>query len=529
MAQDNQIDLSFRQNKKGTISSMFMAEEFNNCLTGVKNMINNDGPIYHTWISFQFGTKTDTVVFNTDTQNPNQNVIASLDMKKSGAGTCNEFTLKVVIDPFNFGQETQNQIEKLDDMLAQAMSKQIDTDDALMGYIQYGYITTSDANLVSPLYKFILTDADSNVDVSSGISNYVFKGTSYIAADCNFKTNMDKVDSSEKILTTVIRTLYKYYGDPENKPTGVDVDDIEFEPKFKYRIECEQYLIDDSATFADYDLDEYPAQSDTNPIQYCQKILEGFPLTQSDIDSGEWKDWQTIDYNARPRYDWWVTDNDGATTIHISHYNPKIDKNSSQRIIYLGGTEGITWGLHQKNIVVNWAPSVDLKQYLIRKASFERTLERLEKGDITTLDDIQDSDYKKYIKQAFEDGTLREETAIVQEFYDAKLTLVGIPADVPIGSRIIVIPRILESISRTKGTYFVKGATDNITNQGVYTTELELFRVDDDKGSIAALQDRVKAEKEAKEAEEKRKTDGTALDDFQRRDQMLADNGIVVS
>lgn len=524
MAQIKIIDSSFRQNKKGTLSSEKMADNFNNCFNSVKNMIVNDGPIYHTWISFQLGRDTDAVIFNTDTQNPRQNVISSLTVKKSGAGSCNEFTLNVVIDPFNFGQETQNQIERLDELLAVAISKSSGTEEFLTGYIQYGYISTSDdGNLISPLYEFILTDANSTVNTSSGISNYTFKGTSYIAMDCNFKTSVDSVEGSQKVLDTVVRTLYKYYGDPSNKPEGIDLPNDPISTDFKYRIDCAQELLDDSATFEDYGLEQLDAQSDVNPIQYCQSILEKHPLTKSDLDSGEWDNWESMNYNSRPRYDWWITDENEVTTIHITHYNPNKNKASEQKVYYLCGTEGVTWGLHQKNVVVQWEPKVDLKTYLLQKSSFLRLKSRIEAEDfdITKIIDEtgMDKDWAKYVKQAIEDGTYKEESAIVQEHYDAVLTLVGIPSDVPIGGRIIVIPRILESVSRTKGTYFVKGATDTITNQGVFTTALELFRVDDDKGTITKLQEEIKARKE-------RETDGTAIDDFQRRDEMLHDNGV---
>lgn len=84
----------------------------------------------------------------------------------------------------------------------------------------------------------------------------------------------------------------------------------------------------------------------------------------------------------------------------------------------------------------------------------------------------------------------------MNELYDAEITLVGIPADAPIEAHIKIIPRILESVSRTAGVYIVKGSEDHITNGGVYTTKLKLFRKDDVDENWASLQQLITEQKE---------------------------------
>ena len=79
---------------------------------------------------------------------------------------------------------------------------------------------------------------------------------------------------------------------------------------------------------------------------------------------------------------------------------------------------------------------------------------------------------------------MNEQASDAYEYYDAKLTLVGIPADAPLSCEIKVIPRVLESVSRTQGIYMITGSSDQISTKGVYTTTLELFRIKNIDGTV---------------------------------------------
>ena len=120
-----------------------LSSVYNNTLRKVCNMIEKQGPIYSTWIRFQIGHNK-PIIFDTSSTNNKENLIADLRMEKSGNGIANTFTLTVRYDPFNFGQNTQDKIEALDDLLARAMIYDLgDTDNVdnledLHGYIQYG-------------------------------------------------------------------------------------------------------------------------------------------------------------------------------------------------------------------------------------------------------------------------------------------------------------------------------------------------------------------------------------------------------
>lgn len=497
------ITKSFNKNSFSTANSGKLAQRFETMMDNVMQMIEKEGPIYHTWIAFQVGGFDNPVVFNTDTTNPNQNCIASLSLTKSGAGTANQFTLKIVFDLFNYGQQSNHsELEKLDQFLADAMANNIEnTETGLLGYLQYGYVSTStDLDLSSPFYSYYLTDATSDIDTSSGIAQYTFEGVTTLSSDCDFSANIGSYPTNWKLLDVVEWTIFYYYGDNENKPAHTTGDCLDNEYKYRIDIPEDLYSANTELTVG-YVNEDKPLEATTaNPIQYVQELLAKFPLTKSEIDSGIWNNLEELNYNQRPRYDWYITDHDGVKTWHLTHYCPGVSNSSNNTITEETDVNNdtnyelsnvITWGLQQKNIVLDWKPQVDLKSYLIRKASLKRVRDAMDKTGAIDLDSFKNNTYYKDIKNAVDNNVYRQEESIVQEYYNAEITFVGIPAEPPVNLRMKIIPRILETVSRTQGTYLVKKSTDNITNTGVYSTTCELCRIDNIDSSYASLKQQI--------------------------------------
>ena len=207
------------QNVAATINPEVMASSYNSMLKKVVNMIQKEGPIYSTWIRFQIGKGSDNIIiFDSTSNNSLQNLISELSFDKKGAGVVNSFELNVKYDPFNYGQNAGDQIEKLDELVAYAMSYNMTNDlDRLRGYIQYGYNNPNDATMVSPKYEFLLTNASSSIDWASGIASYTFEGTTDLAADSNYKVAVPEF-KNVNILEAVYTVLYCSYGDPNDDP-----------------------------------------------------------------------------------------------------------------------------------------------------------------------------------------------------------------------------------------------------------------------------------------------------------------------
>ena len=99
-----------------------LADKFENMLNRVDRMIKSDSA-YSVWIRLTIGKNKDTqLVFDTSSQAKDENLVMSLDYKKSGAGTANEFTFKVAVDLFDYGQTTKKRVEQLDELLFNAMN-----------------------------------------------------------------------------------------------------------------------------------------------------------------------------------------------------------------------------------------------------------------------------------------------------------------------------------------------------------------------------------------------------------------------
>lgn len=455
-----------------------MIRRFYSLCDKVPKIFDKDGPIYHTWIRFQVGSQNNSksVVFNTDSTNPYENLITNLSVTKSGSNTANTFTLNIYYDPFNHGQETQNQIEKLDEILADALSLDIqdNTDNLLKGFLQYGYVTDSDTDLVSPKYQFILTDAKSNVDCATGITNYTFMGTTALAVDCEFKTHFDKIEKGTwKFMDVILWTLYYHYGDINNPPDHITGTPSESANNFKYRIDCPSALYDD--TLQNEDWEGTDAVDNMSPWQYCIKLLNENPLTKSEKSSGKFDDWNNLDTSKKPYYTMYFTETNKVKTIHIVHISPGSDSDIYKTTDLQKLVPTITWGMQKSNIAIKWNPSVDTKTYLIRQALVKRTMQKFKDAELT-FDKLKEKDnITSDVVKIFSRDNIDLQPSLIENF-NAELTLVGLPCDIPISAKLRIVPRILESVSRTAGTYIVKGATDTIDINGTYTTTLQLFR-----------------------------------------------------
>lgn len=439
------------KNISATTTPSKMAAKYTTMLNAISNMITKEGPVYSTWIRFQIG-KTNPIQFDSTSNNKKENMIAGLTFNKKGAGVVNDFELVIRYDPFDYGQNTKDKIELLDELIAEAMSYDMHKDlDRMRGFIQYGYNCPTDSTLISPKYQFILTNASSSVDWSTGIAEYTFEGTTDLAADANFTTSLPKFEN-EYLIDIVTTVLWAFYGkkseEPVHKAKGVDF----HENEWGYKIE-----VDDELRLQSPQID-VAAVSKQSPWLYVKNLLDSNMSAEDQTLEVYQSD--KITQDQKPRYTMFITDEAGAQTIHIGYVSPK-EQGKNVKINY-----DFTWGMKsQRNLVVKWNPETDLRLYLLQQAVKKRN-DVLLKEDIAKSDSFMDLMNKSYL-----------ENADVYEMYDATLTLVGIPADIPLCAEVTVMPRILESVSRTAGIYMVQGGTDRITTNGAFTSDLKLLRI----------------------------------------------------
>lgn len=488
------------KNIDSTTNQTILQTRFENSLNAVNNLFQNQPPVYATWIRFQIG-KSNPLIFDSSSTSTQENVIASLSVNQNGSGTANNFILTVQYDPFKYGQTPSDKLEQLDYIVSEALQLDWNSDlNKLRGTVQYGYSgLDNDTNMISPSYEFFLVKAESNTNFSTGIITYTFEGVSMLGMYCDVTANTGECNGWG-LMDLVCWHLYYYFGDYNNRPRnyGSDTYPVSYSPG--YVIDIPDELFEDQIT-----LSEVPAQNDVSIYNYCLNYLQQNPLTQSEIDSGNYDNMDQLSYRERPRNIMYITDEEGVKTIHIRHIVPKEQKDTDMLNFVF------TWGDQKSNLIKEWNPDVDLYVYLTQRcavkaqqAVFEQSLsdalQELEqrKGSFETVITYSnpvptpgkttsivkkiitpESQYN-YEKQQIIDEYQKKVLDIPkepQEFYTAEIVLQGIPADPPIGSAITIKPKVLESTSRTAGIYYITGCTSEINNDGKFSTTLQLMRM----------------------------------------------------
>lgn len=500
-------------NDKSAIDRNKRRDDYRNMLFNVSTMLKNEGPVISTWIKFQIG-KSEPIIFDSSSTNPKKNLIANLSFNKCGAGVTNDFKITIQYDPFNMGQQQADIIEQLDEYVAKAMSYDMNTKDSqLRGKLMYGYNAVSDASLVSPEYEFYITNASQEVKFDSGLSSYIFEGCSVLGVDCDNVTTFP-ARKGWKLMSIIEWTLFYWYGTKEHIPAHTRETDEPTDNIYKYKIEIDDEVFNNAPQSVDV-----PEMTAMTPLLYCQHLLEEYPLTIAEEESGKYNNLAALSYAQRPRY--MISVDDASKSIVVTHVAPAVttDENGNptdyaeKQLIELEDFP-FYWGRQSTNLVIGWKPEINTQLYLIRRALALRRqayitdsftvleagvnllknnpissaiLDFLNRGTNAAVNTVvsevtqQESniDVGKGL-QSFYEGVKQQLIDIsddVTEMYNAQLQLVGIPADPPISMAIKVIPTVLETVSRTAGVYIITGAKDEINSNGTYISTLNLLRI----------------------------------------------------
>lgn len=495
-----------RKNIKNVLSTTdaeIIKQRFQNSLNAVNNLFQNKPSVYATWIRFQIGV-SDPIIFDSTSTSMSENLISTLTYKQNGTGTANTFSIIIQYDPFKTGQDPTGTLEQLDYLVAQALEVDYDSDlDRFRGYFQFGYSgTDSDTNLISPLMEFYLTSANSSTSFSTGITTYTFEGTSYAGIYCDVTANIGQMNNW-RLVDIITWHLYLYFGNIEYQPHGYDGQTPPKSYAAGYAIDIPDEYYEDGNTVV---IPEVGAKSNVSVWQFCMDLLQQYPLTQSEIDSGNYDNFESMDTRKRPRNVMYITDEGNKKTIHVRHIVP-METEESDMINYT-----FTWGDQKTNIIKEWTPQVDLTTYLIRKCELEakkKTIEESMSEELQQLDQDRGSfkdkvifgvgvsdptgsnSSQRLIYQSAEDQYNKKREEIInkwydemldltqepQELYNASITLQGIPVDAPLAVGIKVVPKVLESTSRTAGYYYITTCETKISSKGLFTTTLGLFRM----------------------------------------------------
>lgn len=510
---------------QATTSTDTMKFRFENMLSKVSNMINKNN-IYSVWIKLVIGKSSKyQIVFDTSSKDKDENLVLGLEYEKSGAGTANEFAFKVAFDLFNYGQETKKNVEQLDELLYKSMNitEYDEIIDRLYCKFQYGYNVTGDTQIVSPLYEGMITEIVPNVSYSNGKTSYTLKGNSFISSvggssDYTY-SQIGSEDSDEgrwNGMDLVLWILWYYHGNPatisqlpQDYSGNVNNQHIDVQNGVNTRLNIDipkELMTTASNVYM-------PTLSKMTPIDYCKEVLNKIVNTSDPRYNGDKvnPDYDIKEGDFRPYYTLYITDSggDGVPTVHITYISSKdIEDNTKDSINF-----NFDWFNRTNSIVVGWQPNVDVLSYLVVRAQREHDRLLLEKekeeklqetngrideaikgleqskkeqsglplidwqsGAIAALSGLKKTN-ETIITNSYDEKIKQLSNTANMEYYKSVLTLVGIPADIPIGAVLSIKPRIFESVSRTQGKYYITSSKDTVNSNGIFLTTIELMRL----------------------------------------------------
>lgn len=521
---------NFKTGTSAVMSLDVMTSRFENMLSRVNNMIKGDNT-YSVWIRLVIGkSEKYQIVFDTSSTNKDENLMLSLDYEKCGAGQGNKFTFKVAFDLFNYGQETKKNVEKLDELLYKAMNitEYTEAIDRLYCKFQYGYNVVGNTQIVSPLYEGLITEIVPTINYSNGKTYYTISGNSIITSmgiDYTFNQIGNQTDKtgSWNGLDLVLWILWYYHGNEATRnelPRDYSGNKDNQHPDVlkginaKLNIDIPKELMDGASNVY------MPTMSKMSPIDYCKEVLS---KTVNMNDSRFNGDKDNPDYDLedendfRPYYTLYITDSGGSgvSTVHVTFISSKDEENNMNQTHPINFN--FEWFNRTNGIVLGWQPNVNVMTYLVARAQKEHDKlmleakkdnelkENEEKIDsvinaipkpptdtskliytthpstiynnvVSALTGIKNANSKR-ITAMYDDKIKQLSDTSNLEYYKSKLTLVGIPSDIPIGALLSIKPKILESMSRTQGKYYTLGAKDSISTNGLFVTNIELVRL----------------------------------------------------
>lgn len=474
---------------------------------------------YNTWVYF----KCNNLVIDTASPSNKNIILQTWEYNKNGSGTANDFTLRIC---YNFSEATE--YYKLPDIHYVEKALCLDTivkneegkvkgfksvSDKLKCKFRYGYINvgTDGTQLLSPEYEGMITGCVP--ELRDNMLFYTITGVSGAFGGKEQKFNFDAV-SNKKATDLAYETLNKYYG------TG-----FESSP-FKEKISKPYSIIDktgDAGLKSNEKEQDFGSVEGRTVFKYVSYILSRVNFDDFLKAKGINKD--DIPEGKEPYCGYYIDDASNAIVIDIidpsnilkkSYYSSDDPDNAllaSESVKY-DSSVVFEYPNKSQNFILSFTPSLDLKQIwvqtiysdedgkrwgiddagklvLTNSASTEDdifTITKIDNGDKevpatsqialdgTGTNDSSNEDDKSTVDTAESKMSATSFSQAVNQIYEATMSCMGIPADIPLQTRIKITPILMGTPYLFEGSYMVKKCSDRIDSSG-YITEMSLLRL----------------------------------------------------
>lgn len=446
----------------------------------VEEMLNTN-PAYTIFIDFSMNNEKFHV--STISQDTNENITMNLQNNKNGTGNANEFTLTIGYSPQDGSEFDVNRIDKA---ITEANTSE---GKAELRYctLQYGYANMDNTELYrSPKYRGIVLNY--SCEINDGILVYTLKGYSGISMIKESKEPLAiKTGSNNKIKPTEaaaqIINVYLQGAVQGGTTTG----SIDEEGKINNAQSIERHPISSSVSYellatpgtlgSDVEL-EIPAQLDKNPASALTDIL-GKAILKADkdiLDSGN-----SLSPTDKTVYGWYVSDvssdaskyPSGSITIYKQTPAEMQKDDVDAEFIFNWMSPGED--SQTNHIVISFKPEYQgsvlmaiTTGNLVDSQSFYQDNNGVVKSVENSLSPPVGGSEEAAL------ATIEQEKASwaeqVQYPYAATMITAGIPAEIPILTKIKVRPLIYGQEHHSSGTYIVLKISDQLDTSGFRTT-----------------------------------------------------------
>lgn len=480
MALGKGLRTASNSNKKFVLatSSSGSSSNFDNKVQNLSNTISkvNDmlmtNSMYPIYIEFNIsGTSFIT--------NGTEGCIMSLTNEKNGSGSANKFTI-ILCTQVGISASAGNSpgnINYIDHLLAYSEGGECT--------IRYGYDTKA-GYLVTELYNGKVLDY--TVELNSGLLTYTITGISSLVSLTQETISFSQIDAGTK-LTDVF---------------GAVVEACLPDYKFTYRGDTKG---------SDAPIEENFSATNMTVFEYLNSLANNMIHT-SDYSSG------TISAGKKITYSYAVDDVDKTIELYYVNVN---DSNTDIELPF-------NWMARENNLVLSFSTSFRGATIMFQSSAASTnnsTFTYSESGsvydEVTSRADstgpfgsnrygaFGGSSAKNVVSSTStygigDDGNAGSHSSFgatgesglrsytedyksdidqwarqVQASYKANITLVGIPCEIPIGTKIQITPIVYDQSHITSGTYMTLNVTDSIDSSG-FITSIELFRIGVDLG-----------------------------------------------
>ena len=474
---------------------------------------------YNTWVHFECNGLV------LDTANPkNKNLILQTwEYNKNGSGTANNFTLRICYN-FSEASEMYNlpDIHYVEEALC--LDKIVENPDgSLAGFLsaadklscrfRYGYINVGSESdqILSPEYEGQITGC--TPELRDNMLFYTITGVSGVFGGKDAKFSFQKIEGW-KATDLAWDVLNKYYGSGYadnglkytiNKPykiinktatSGIRTKEREqnFDPvngdtvfgyvtrvlkSAKYHDEDELSKIpDDEKPYCTFYVDDYEHAIVIDVVDPKNTINNGYYSNEnvSENDSTS-NNSDSVNYDTSVVFEY-----PNKNQNFILSFTPSFDLKTVWSGVIYSDKNKARWGIDEGgNLLV--AKNINESGFLTVTKTTDTTAVSgsvISSNGSGTNDTTSNGPNKENVPDS---NTTKEDATAASTFseavnqeYSATLSCLGIPADIPIQTRLKIVPILNGSPYMFQGSYMVKTCSDRIDSSG-FITEMSLFRL----------------------------------------------------